>query len=178
MSKSIIIRQEEERDHPIVFKLIKAAFAKMDMSDHKEHHMVERLRKSTAFVPELSMVAVSGDEIVGHIILSRIQIINDHDIHESLALAPVSVLPEYQNQGIGGKLINAVHTKAKALGFGSIVLLGHDQYYPRFGYMQADTYGIILPFDVPKEYCMAIELDAGSLDHVFGTVQYPKEFYE
>lgn len=75
-------------------------------------------------------------------------------------------------------LIQEAHKKAKELGHHSIVLLGHEQYYPNFGYKQADSFGIELPFDVPKEYCMAIELTENALDGVSGTVEYPKEFNE
>jgi predicted N-acetyltransferase YhbS len=95
----------------------------------------------------------------------------------SLALAPVSVLPEMQGKGVGTMLIEQAHQKARELGYKSIVLLGHEKYYPRFGYQQADTFGINLPFDVPKENCMAVELTKGGLDGVRGMVEYPKEFY-
>lgn len=74
-------------------------------------------------------------------------------------------------------LIEQAHQKARELGYKSIVLLGQEKNYPRFGYQQADTFGINLPFDVPKENCMAVELTKGGLDGVRGMVEYPKEFY-
>ena len=178
MSSTISIRKEINQDHTEVNKIIKEAFASKEMSDHQEHLLVDRIRKSPAFIPELSLVAELNHQIVGHVILTKIKIVNNHDIHESLALAPVSVLPEHQNKGVGGQLILAAHEKAKSLGFTSVVLLGHDQYYPRFGYQQAKTFGITLPFDVPDENCMAIELIENALHGVQGTVEYLKEFYE
>ena len=149
------------------------------MSDHSEQYLVERLRNSEAFIPELSIVAEINQNIAGHILLTRIKVVNNkNEEFESLALAPVSVLPEYQGKGIGGKLIETAHKKAKELGFGSVILLGHENYYPRFGYEIAKKYGIKLPFEVPDENCMTIELIKGTLEGIEGTVVYPKAFFE
>lgn len=173
----IKVRQERKSDHSEVFELIKAAFINVEMSDHSEHFLVERLRASSAFVPELSLVAESDGKIVGHIILSRIQVVNASERHPSLALAPVSVLPSFQGKGIGGQLIRTAHVAAAHAGFGSVILLGHANYYPRFGYQKASGFGIKLPFEVPDENCMAIELQTDSLKEVNGTVEYPTEFF-
>lgn len=84
------------------------------MSDHSEQYLVERLRNSEAFIPELSIVAEINQKVAGHILLSRIKIVNNENKEfESLALAPVSVLPEYQGKGIGGKLIETAHKKLR-----------------------------------------------------------------
>ena len=170
------IRQEIKNDFKEVFNLIEKAFKKEPFSDHKEQFLVERLRESKAFIPELSLVAEIDGKIVGHTLVSKIKIKNELNEFDSLALAPVSVLPEFQKRGIGGKLITEAHEKAKKLGHKSIVLLGHEKYYPKFGYEQADKYGIKLPFEVPKENCMVIELTENGLNGVSGTVEYPKEF--
>jgi predicted N-acetyltransferase YhbS len=172
----VIIRKETVADFVDVFKLIEKAFENEIYSDHSEQFLVERLRKSEAFVPNLSLVAVSDEKIVGHILLTKIQINGSHGSNESLALAPVSVLPSYQKRGIGGQLIIAAHDRARELGFSSIILLGHKDYYPRFGYRQAEQFGITLPFDVPPENCMAIELIPKGLLGVSGMVEYPSEF--
>lgn len=134
------------------------------------------MRTSKAFIPELSLVAEVETKIVGHILLPKLKIKNDQEEFDSLALAPVSVLPEYQSKGIGGMLIRQVHEKAKRLGYKSVVLLGHEEYYPKFGYKQADKYGIELPFDVPKENCMALELIENGLSGVKGIVE-PRRIY-
>lgn len=172
----VTIRQEKPEDFEVVFKLIEKAFEPVQLSDHKEQFLVERLRKSNAFVPELSMVAEIENKIVGHILLTKLKIKNGQNEFDSLALAPVSILPEYQGNGIGGMLIEQAHKKARELGYKSIILLGHEKYYPRFGYQQADKFAIELPFEVPKENCMAVELIKGGLTGVNGTVEYPKEF--
>ncbi len=174
----MIIRKERPTDFQIVFSLIKEAFEHEPFSDGKEHFLVERLRQSDSFIPELSLIAEINEEIVGHILLSRLSIKNETDRFESLALAPVSVLPSHQRKGIGSLLIQEAHKRAKALGFRSIVLLGHEDYYPKFGYKVAETFGIDFPFDAPARNCMVLELVPDGLLHVKGTVEYPKAFFE
>lgn len=174
---NVEIRQEEPRDFEPVFKLIEKAFEPLAQSDHKEQFLVERLRKSDAFIAELSLVAEMDNKIVGHILLTKLKIKGDLKEFDSLALAPVSVLPQYQGNNIGGALIERAHSKAREQGYKSVVLLGHQQYYPRFGYVQADTFGIEFPFEgVPKENCMVVELVNGGLTGVAGKVVYPPEF--
>jgi len=174
----VAIRQENPKDFNTVFELIEKAFELVEFSDHKEQLLVERLRKSSAFDSDLYIVAEIEDNVVGHILLTKLKIKNDQNEFDSLALAPVSILPEYQGKGIGGMLIEEAHKRARELGYKSVVLLGHEKYYPRFGYQQADKFGIELPFEVPKENCMVLELIKDELDRISGLVEYPKEFYE
>lgn len=110
--------------------------------------------------------------------LTKLYIENDENKYDSLALAPVSVLPEYQNKGIGSKLIRESLNIAKELGFKSVIALGHDKYYPRFGFKPASTWGIKASFPVPDEAFMALELEVGGLDGVTETVIYSKELFE
>ena len=178
----ILIRQETKDDYKHVHKVVEAAFKDEELSDHKEHILVDKLRSSESFIPELSLVATEkNDQIVGHILLTRIKIIdnsnNSKTSHDSsLALAPVSVHPDYQGRGIGSKLIISAHTTAKELGYSSIILLGHEKYYPRFGYKILQSYGIKLPFDVPPQNCMAVELVDHALDSVQGLAEYDEAF--
>ncbi|PIF33480.1 putative N-acetyltransferase YhbS [Flavobacterium sp. 9] len=174
----IKLRQENEKDYKSIFQLIEKAFENEEYSDHKEQFLVERLRKSDAFIPELSIVAEVENEIVGHILLTKLEIKNDTKSFGSLALAPVSVLPEFQGKGIGSKLILYSHKVAKELGYKSIILLGHQDYYPRFGYELTNKYGIEMPFDVPAENCMVIALNENGLSGVKGRVVYPSAFFE
>ncbi|HLU93421.1 MAG TPA: N-acetyltransferase [Membranihabitans sp.] len=144
----IKVRQENQTDYDAVFELIEKAFKKLPSSDHREQFLVQRLRKSTAFVPELSLVAELENKIVGHILLTKLKIKNGPNEFDSLALAPVSVLPEYQGKGIGGTLIQEAHKRARELDYQSIVLLGHENYYPKFGYKlvheNLNTYHVFL----------------------------------
>lgn len=173
----INIRKEVQEDFKKVSELIRTAFESEEHSDHEEHFLVERLRNSDAFIPELSMVAEADHQIVGYILLTKIIIEDENQKnYTSLALAPVAVSPEFQGKGIGGKLIKEAHQKAKELGFGSVVLLGHENYYPKFGYKLTKEFGIKLPFEVPEANCMVIELTENALQNVNGVVRYPKEF--
>lgn len=172
------IRKEERKDYKEVFKLIENAFKGEKFTDHKEQFLVERLRKSESFIPELSLVAEIDEQIVGYILLTKIKIIqNNSKVISSFALAPVAVLKKFQGMGIGAGLIRKAHEVAKKLNYGSIILLGLEKYYPKFGYKMMKYYGIKLPFDVPDENCMLIELTDNALDNVQGMVEYPNEFY-
>ena len=171
------LRQETIADYEAVFKIIEEAFKSEEYSDNKEKFLVERLRNSKAFIPQLALVAETDSIIVGHILLTKIQIKNDHESFESLALAPVSVKPNYQKMGIGGQLIKEAHRIAKELGYKSIVLLGHAEYYPKFGYQLCRNYGIKIPFDAPEENCLVVELVEDGLKGVNGIVEYTREFY-
>lgn len=174
----ITIREEQPEDFKEVDELIEAAFRDLEESDHTEHLLVQRLRQSEAFDPELSLVAQTlQGKIVGHILLTKAQIINDSQSFEVLALAPLSVLPAFQRNLIGSKLIQRAHQRAAELGYSAIVVLGHKDYYPRFGYKKASQFAIRFPFEVPDEYCMVAELRENALKGINGTVLYAKTFF-
>jgi len=178
---NFIIRQEQKSDYEITERVVKIAFASAEQSDQDEHNLVSRIRQSDVFIPELSLVAVDKDknEILGHILLSKVLIGNgDNQKVKSLALAPVSVLPDYQNKGIGKFLIEKSLKEAKELGFQSVIVLGHPEYYPKFGFRKSSLWQIKAPFEVPEEALMAIELQKGSLDNVSGVIEYPSVFFE
>lgn len=165
------IRQETTADYRSVYEVVKAAFATEKHSDGNEQDLVAALRKSQSFIPELSLVATIHGQIVGHILFTKASIGGDSE----LALAPLSVLPAYQKQGIGMALITEGHRIARELGFGYSVVLGHAQYYPKAGYRPARLYGIKAPFEVSDENFMAIKLNplAAQLD---GTIMYDPAF--
>ena len=167
----LTIRQENKNDYEEVYNVIKTAFETAEHSDGNEQDLVVALRKSDNFIPELSLVAVMDNKIVGYILFTKIKI----GKQEELALAPLGVLPEYQKQGIGRALIREGHKKAKELGYHYSVILGSEKYYPKFGYIPAKEYGIVAPFDVPDENFMAIKLNDIDIE-IKGIVQYAKEF--
>ena len=134
--------------------------------------MIERIRGSKNFVPELSLIAEKNGKIVGHILLSKIKI-NGEKEYESLILAPLAVLPELQKQGIGEKLITEGLKKAKELGFSSVIVVGHKDYYPKYGFEKASKRNIKCSFKVPDEAFMAIELNIGALAEKSGIVEFP-----
>lgn len=173
-----VLRKEIPADYLEVEALIEAAFKTMKISDHQEHRLVARLRRAPEFIPALSIVAEKDGELQGHILLTPISIANDTETFPALALAPVSVKPAWQRQGIGGQLIEEAHRQARELGHTTIVLVGHETYYPRFGYQLCRDFHIKLPFPAPDENCMVLALSEGVLTNVNGTVEYPASFFE
>lgn len=173
----VTIRQERQTDYRKTEEVVQQAFLNEEFSDKKEHALVKRIRECDAFIPELSIVAVD-EEIVGHIMLSKITIEQDGASVDSLALAPVSIARSYQKKGIGGKLIVAALEKAKELGYGSVVVLGHPEYYPKFGFKKASEWNIKAPFEVSEEVFMVMELTENALESVEGVVQYSSAFAE
>lgn len=177
MNQTIIIRKEQLFDHNWVIQLTERAFETLEISDHNEGKLVDKLRKSNNFISELSLVAELNDQVVGHILFTPLIIDNGQQQFQSLVLAPVSVLPEFQKQGIGGQLIRTGHQMAIEQGFHSAILLGHPEYYPRFGYKPASTWGIKTHFELPSDdVFMAVELLDGALSGVSGMVIFPLEF--
>lgn len=177
MTPNITIRKEIPKDHNWVIELTAKAFETMPFSEGDEDQLVARLRNAPGFIPELSLVAELDGLIVGHILFTPLVIDNGQQQFESLVLGPVSVLPEFQKQGIGGKLIRAGHQKAVELGFRSVILIGHPEYYPRFGYKPASSWGIKTHYELPSDdVFMAVELTEGALKNVSGMVIFPPEF--
>ena len=174
----INVRREVEKDYAVCEQVIDKAFEKEVHSDHREKHLVSRLRKSDAFIPELSLVAVKDNNVIGHIMYTKLIIKNNNKEELSLALAPLSVLPEFQRKGVGSKLVNKSLEIAKNLGYKSVIVLGHVDFYPKFGFVPASKWNIKGPFEVLDEYFMALELEKDALSNISGTVIYSKEFFE
>lgn len=164
------IRQENKDDYEEIYNVVKTAFETAEHCDGNEQDLVVALRKGDNFIPDLSLVALKDNKIVGYILFTKIRI----GKFEEVALAPLGVLPKYQKKGIGSKLIKEGHIIAKKLGYHYSVVLGSNEYYSKFGYIPAIEYGIKAPFDVQSENFMAIKLNDTSED-VQG-VEYAKEF--
>ncbi len=164
------IRKETTSDIASIYKIHKQAFQQKD-----EAELVDELRQTSTFIPELSLVCEDDGKIIGHILFSRIAIHGEKQ-YNSLSLAPMAVLPLLQNQGIGSLLVRHGLRVAKTMGFGSVVVLGHPGYYPRFGFKKASKWGLQFPCEVPEEAFMAIELKEGALKGKAGMVSYPEPF--
>ncbi len=172
--ENLIIRQEQQKDYNSVFRVVKEAFRNAPHADGDEQDLVERLRKTDAFVPELSLVAEIDDVIVGHIMFTKMTV----DDRTILVLAPLAVAPEYQRMGIGGRLIEEGHRIAKDLDYDAINVVGHETYYPKFGYEEASDYDIKAPFDVPSKNFMILFLKEAAKDYLKGTVAYDPCFFD
>jgi len=166
------IRNEQSEDREGIFIVHEAAFGR-----RKEAEIVNKLRESQAYVPDLSFVAIINDQIVGHILFTRVNISNELKTFKSLSLSPMAVMPAYQQKGIGHMLVREGLIKAKNLGFRSVIVLGHENFYPRFGFEPASRWNIKAPFEVSDKAFLAIELLPNGLKNVSGIVQYDKEIY-
>jgi len=165
----IIIRKETPNDYSDVYAINKLAFG-----EEEEAKLVEMLRYSSAFVPELLLVATIYNNVVGHILFTKIKIVdNDQKEYESLALAPMAVKTE-----IGSQLIKKGLDRAREMNFKSVIVLGHENYYPKFGFEPTTKWEITSPYDVLTNVFMGLELVDDGLKNVSGMVQYPKEFDE
>lgn len=175
----IKIIQERPEDISKVQSLIENAFANAEYSDQSEHKLVGRLRQSDSFIPELSLVAVEENKIVGHILFTKIKLINNSHVMTGLSLAPVSVLPEFQGKGIGSMLITEAHRIAKDLGHPFSVVIGHKDYYPKFGYDEMNFEKITIPFEIPQEFCFILVLqDEIKSNDLLGRLEYDRAFHE
>ena len=172
MESPIKIRTERPDDGPTIAEIVKRTYAGVLYSDHREHIMVDRLRGTDAYLPELSLLAEVGGEAVGHILLTKAVIRSFRSHRTSLALAPLSVVPEFRRRGAGKLLLTSACDQAVKLGFDCILVVGIPNYYEQFGFERLSRYPITLPFDAPDENCQILALQAGALDDVAGVVQY------
>lgn len=167
----IRIVPEIEDDYEQITRLHKEAF-----KGGNEGELVEKLRKTPLYLSNLSLVAKYKNRIIGHVLFYPIKINAGRRKCDSLALAPISVLPDFQRRGVGSRLIKKGLEEAKRLGFKSVIVLGHSEYYLRSGFEAASKFGISAPFDVPDNVFFAIELEKNGLENCSGTVEYPREF--
>lgn len=176
MNAEITIRSEVGPDEDEITDVVSRAYEHVSYSDHTEHLMVLRLRSSSSFVPELSLVAECRPKLVGHMLLTKVSIRDADRAIQSLALAPLSVVPSFQRRGVGTALVADAHQRARDLGFRSVILLGSPEYYSRFGYLPLHPFDIDVPFAIRRENCMALSLEQNGLVNVQGIVDYPVEW--
>ncbi len=140
----------------------------------QESELIDKLHKRGVLI--LSLVAVKDREIVGHIAFSPVVIESEYSSFEAITLAPMAVLPAYQKQGIGGRLVGTGLEQCRKLGHEIVIVVGHPDYYPRFGFVLAKPKGISCEFEVPEEAFMILELRKGALAGRSGIVKFQPEF--
>ena len=165
------IRAERSADYAAIEHVNRLAFGQDD-----EARLVSKLRAIDGFDPALSLVAVRDGRIVGHILFSPIHIETDQGDVPALALAPMGVLPECQRQGIGCDLVREGLEACRRAGHRIVIVVGHAEYYPRFGFTPAGRHGLRPPFTVPDEAFMAMALVPGALEGVSGVVRFTAPF--
>lgn len=165
----LVIRAETEADHSAVRQVNERAFSRVDEAD-----LVDALRKNAQ--PQISLVAELDGQVVGHILFSPVSIESEASRFTALGLAPMAVLPEFQNQAIGSELVWRGLEACRSLGHDVVVVIGHPEYYPRFGFVPAKQKGLSCEYPVPDEVFMIVELREGALAGRKGVVKYGPEF--
>lgn len=167
MNSPVRIRHEQSRDMDVIHEVTVAAFLNALHSDHNEQVIVQGLREAGAL--SVSLVAEQDGRVVGHVAVSPVSV--SDGAADWYGLGPISVLPEYQGQGVGSRLMRRALSELQALGAAGCVLLGDPDYYHRFGFKAMER----LRFPgVPPEYFQALPFIADLPD---GTVQYHPAFF-
>lgn len=165
----ITIRAEREEDYGDVRKVNELAFGQPN-----EARLVDALRERAHLY--ISLVAIRDEQVVGHIFFSPVTIQSDNSSFTAMGLAPMAVLPEMQKQGVGSLLVREGLNVCLRNGHDIVVVLGHADYYPRFGFVTAKEKGLISEYEVPEEYFMVAELTPDALNGRKGLVVYHTEF--
>jgi putative acetyltransferase len=164
----MLIRAERRNDKAAIYEVNVSAF-----ETPAEAELVDALREQAE--PFISLVAEDADEIIGHIVFSPVSLPADPKL-KVMGLAPMAVTPEHQHKGVGSTLVRAGLERCKEMGFSAVVVLGHPEYYPRFGFLPATRFGLHCEYKVPNQAFMAMELEPGALDDKPGMVKYHAAF--
>ena len=159
------IRPETKGDIRKIWRVNAAAF-----DTEAEANLVDNLRKSG--IPLISLVAEAGEKLIGHILFSPVILSGNKADVKIAGLAPMSVLPDHQKQGFGTALIQEGLKLCTSNGYKAVVVLGHPDYYPKFGFAPSSGFGIKSEYDVPDEVFMIKELENGALSEYKGVVKY------
>jgi putative acetyltransferase len=168
VSTVIEIRNETPDDHSAVREVNERAFGRPN-----EATLVDMLRSANKAL--ISLVALDQGRVVGHILFSTVSVVVAPENFRGVGLGPMSVLPEFQNMGIGSSLVREGLEACKREKYGAVVVLGHTKFYPRFGFSKAKDYGLDNEYDATDAF-MVMELEGGVLEGVSGLVKYASEF--
>lgn len=167
----LTIRAERNEDYAAVYEVHSMAFSRLN-----EAKLVEAVRESVNFNPQLSLVAVIDERVIGHLLFSPLVIETKNKEISALVLSPVAVHPEFQKQSIGSELIRQGLNVCKEMGHKIVIVIGYPSYYPRFGFLPARAKGLKAPFPVPDEAFMVLELVPGILNRISGIIKFPAAF--
>jgi putative acetyltransferase len=170
MEMMFVVRAETPADFDAVRRINELAFGRAE-----EAALVDALR--AAAHPHISLVAETGGQVVGHIFFSPVTLEGEEGAPAMMGLAPMAVLPEFQNQGVGSRLVREGLGECRRGGCAAVVVLGHPAYYPRFGFVPASRRGLRSEYPVPDEAFMVAELTPGALPpSARGLVKYHAAF--
>lgn len=166
---NLLLRQEKPADFRATEELTREAFWNLNTPACVEHYLTHILRDSKSFVPELDLLALKGDQLVGNIIYTKAIIKKDDgSTQEVLSFGPLAVLPAYQHQGIGTALIERTKELATQMGYTAILIFGNSEYYQRFGFKAAENYRIGTEWNTYADALLALELVPNALANAAG----------
>ena len=168
---NVHIRSEEPADYAAIRTVSEKAFGQQ-----AEAKLVDALREAGDLLLSLVAVESESDAVVGHIAFSRLKIVADGKQVAGVSLAPMAVLPTHQRQGIGAQLVREGVRQCAERGESIVIVVGHPQYYPRFGFSSQLAETLQPPFEVPAEAWMALSLRPDATDDVAGRVEYAAAF--
>lgn len=166
------LREALESDRKAISDVVIAAFGKVQGREIAA--LITDLVQDPSAQPLLSLVATVGDRVVGHVLFTSVQIEHSQQVVSSAILAPLAVHPEHQNQGIGGRAIGEGLKRLKAAGVELVFVLGHPDYYPKYGFVPASIKGFDAPHPIPPENSdawMVRELHPGTMGRISGQVR-------
>ena len=163
------IREEKLADIEKIWRVNSDAF-----ETEAEANLVNSLRSSGCAY--ISLVAEIDNNVVGHILFTPVELTGSDNKIRIMGLAPMAVLSQYQNKGIGTKLVHAGLEHCRSLGYDAVVVLGHPDYYPRFGFVPSVKYGIKSEYEVPDDVFMILELVPDVLKEHKGVIKYHEAF--
>lgn len=173
----ILIQRTQPKDFLITENITRETFWNLFKPGCDEHLVLHNLRKSNCYISSLDLVALSENKIIGHIIITKANVVDIHNKeHQVLCVGPISVIPVFQKKGIGTKLLNETIAIAKVSGYSAMILFGHPDYYHRFGFVNAQNYGITTKEGMNFEPFMALELSPNALAAVSGKFYEDKAF--
>ena len=165
------IRLEQPEDGAAIRQVVTAAFGQAAEAD-----LVDKLRAHGKAV--VSLLAEIEGQIAGHILFSEVTVETNPRNRKLIGLAPLAVIPARQRSGISAQLTRAGLAACRAAGYDGAIVLGHPEYYPRFGFVPASRFGITSEYDVGDEVFMVLELTEGALADCRGLARYQPEFNE
>ena len=166
----MIIRQEKPGDINDIHALNELAFGQP-----QEANIIDKVRVNCDNL--LSLVAIENEKVVGHVLFSPVEIEGQQGIMRGMGLAPMAVLPKIQRKGIGTQLVRSGIENLRKMQCPFIIVLGHPEYYPRFGFERASLYGIKCRWEgIPDDAFMILWLDKSTMNPVSGLAKYRDEF--
>jgi predicted N-acetyltransferase YhbS len=172
----IKLRLEEKKDYRIVEELTRDAFWNVYFPGCVEHLLIHNLRETNEFIKELDFVAIYDNELIGNIVYVKAKVKKTDKEYTVLTFGPISVLPEYQNNGIGSRLIKHTIDLSKEMGYKAIIIYGDPEYYKRFGFKESKEYGIT---NKEKKYpaaLLVLELYPNALNGINGIFDEGKPY--